>query len=341
MVLPRVLTFLVISVFPILVLLGFPCLVCASLLHRHPTTMLTAANTTLPGCQRKCGNVTIPYPFGIGIACSMDYNYVVLCDIEKNVSVPRVLGRQVLDISESQITVTAGRAAASCNIAETGSDSGQDEDTWFNLNLTSQPYAVSSTSNVFVVTGCHHYGLIEAQTTTLREVASCVALCTREEDLHNKMCSGIGCCEAPIPKGLQLWNTSLENIYYNTSISSGKCSYAYIIEKSSFAFPGLQNQDNEDSGHMKSVPVVLDWFIPNEMCKDAQKNSTTKSTNACQQNTACIDLDQVLGVIGYSCKCLSGYQGNPYLSPGCTGLYFVCHFSPFLSDMLSFLVIPI
>ncbi|XP_021772370.1 wall-associated receptor kinase-like 1 isoform X1 [Chenopodium quinoa] len=308
MFLLRILKSLGIFFFTIWHLLGFPCLVCASLLQTQATTMLTAANTTLPGCPRKCGNVTIPYPFGIGRSCSLGYNYVVVCDTEKNFSVPRISGRQILDISETQITVIDGRVASSCNFAEEGS--GEDG-TWSNVDLTGQPYSLSSASNIFVVTGCRHYGLIEAQTTTGREVASCVALCTREEDLRNKMCSGIGCCEAPIPKGLKFWNISLENIYYNTSVSSGNCSYAYILEKSTFYFLGLQGQD---SGYLKSVPVVLDWFIPNERCKDAQKNSTTY---ACQQNTNCIDLGRALNVIGYRCKCLHGYQGNPYLSPGC------------------------
>ncbi|KAL2941553.1 Wall-associated receptor kinase-like 9 [Bienertia sinuspersici] len=281
-------------------------LVWASFSHPQPETMLTAVNTTLPGCQRTCGNVTIPYPFGIGRGCSYGDNYVIVCDKQKDFSVPRLPGRQVLEISETQMKVTAPYAATSCNAAETGSG----KNTWYNVNLTILPYAVSSTLNIFVVIGCHHYGLIETQATTHRETASCVALCTRQEDLLDEKCYGIGCCEAPIPKGLQVWNASLEKIYYNTSVSLGKCSYAYILEKSSFDF-----RDFQESGPPKLVPLVLDWYIPSELCKDAQTNP---STYLCQQNTACIDLEQTLGVTGYRCECIHGYQGNPYLSPGCT-----------------------
>ena len=67
------------------------------------------------------------------------------------------------------------------------------------------------------------------------------------------------------------------------------------------------------------VPMVIDWSIgelnfssnTRPTCSGASKNSTTY---ACQMNTDCIDLDG-----GYRCKCLSGYEGNPYLEPGCTG----------------------
>ncbi|KMT14792.1 hypothetical protein BVRB_4g075570 [Beta vulgaris subsp. vulgaris] len=294
---------------PTWLLLVLPCLVRASFLLSQPATMLTAANTTLSGCPRECGNLTIPYPFGIGRGCSLGDNYVILCDVQKNYTVPRFPGRQILDISETQLTVTVHPAASSCDTVETGSG---EENTWYTIDLTALPYSVSYTSNKFVVIGCHHYGLIEAQTMTGREVFSCVALCTREGDRNNEMCSGIGCCEAPIPKGLRAWNSSLERIYYNTTVSSGNCSYSFILEKSSFKIRGFL-----DAGHLKRVPLVLDWFITDELCKNAQKNATTF---ACQENTTCIDLDQELGVVGYRCRCLHGYQGNPYLSSGCTDI---------------------
>ncbi|KAL2941648.1 Wall-associated receptor kinase-like 2 [Bienertia sinuspersici] len=65
--------------------------------------------------------------------------------------------------------------------------------------------------------------------------------------------------------------------------------------------------------------MVLDWFVGDlnfssntrPTCDEAKKNS---SSYACQLNTECVDV----GGGGYHCKCISGFEGNPYLEPGCT-----------------------
>lgn len=276
--------------------------------------MLTAANTTKPGCQRKCGNLTIPYPFGIGKDCAMGDDYVIKC-ITVNGTTYAVYvddSTAALDISETELTLTATPAAQSCNSVGTTV-----ENRYGSFHVTGKPYALSSTANKFIVTGCHHYGLIEAQTRAGRKVISCVALCTKVEDLLDETCSGLGCCEAHIPKGLQDFNASLEKIVYNTTVSSGNCSYAFIAKHSSINFRrAIDLLDPRFASGVEVMSAVLDWFIANATCRVAQRNS---ATYACQQNTSCIDLDKDLNVHGYRCKCLSGYEGNPYLSPGCTG----------------------
>lgn len=51
---------------------------------RPPTAMTKGFNITKPGCQSKCGNLTVPYPFGIGERCSMDHWFAINCNASFN-----------------------------------------------------------------------------------------------------------------------------------------------------------------------------------------------------------------------------------------------------------------
>ncbi|CAI9767178.1 unnamed protein product [Fraxinus pennsylvanica] len=43
-----------------------------------------STNNTIPGCQSSCGNVDIPYPFGIGLNCSLNSDFNINCDTSFN-----------------------------------------------------------------------------------------------------------------------------------------------------------------------------------------------------------------------------------------------------------------
>lgn len=121
------------------------------------TTITAAATITKPGCQRQCGNLTVPYPFGIGInsGCSIGPWFDVNCN-STSFNPPRAFIGQirVYNISDSQLRVSNVMANKCYN------QSGallHENSAWTNLETT--PYSFSE-ANVFTVIGCDEFALI-------------------------------------------------------------------------------------------------------------------------------------------------------------------------------------
>ncbi|KAK4359592.1 hypothetical protein RND71_021821 [Anisodus tanguticus] len=274
-----------------------------------PTTTITkAANITKPGCPRMCGNLTVPYPFGIGIGsgCALNPNFEINCDTNITDSPkPLIWNIQVYDISDSEMRIsnTINRKCYS----QTGA-LVQDVPAWMGLGRSS-PYSFSSL-NRFTVVGCDDGAIMNG-----RNFANgCPAVCTSTSDIVKGKCMGFGCCQIPIPKGLKFFNTSMiTERNHSLAWSFNPCGYSFLGEASRFEFRGVE--DLSDVNFAKriedNVPIVLDWAIANLTCIEAQK----RNDYGCLDNSQCVDSDTDLG--GYRCSCNSGYDGNPYIGSGC------------------------
>lgn len=143
----------------------------------------------------------------------------------------------------------------------------------------------------------------------------CISRCSSSLDLIDGDCSGIGCCQTTVPKGLRDFNASLSATFSNhTNTSSfNPCGYAFLGDPGSYRFSASDlNDPSFNNRTMENVPLVLDWVVGNQSCSAAQESSGF----ACLENSDCVDSDT--SVVGYRCSCRKGYEGNPYLSPGCT-----------------------
>ena len=117
-----------------------------------PITMFNAPNITKPGCPRKCGNLIVPYPFGVGLGagCSKSVLFDVFCmtsydppkaflvaamDDQKN-------AMEILDISETQLRLRNQISYSCFNSTDVISPRMSDFIT-FNLITPRPPYSVS------------------------------------------------------------------------------------------------------------------------------------------------------------------------------------------------------
>ena len=285
----------------------------------------TAASLAKPGCPETCGNISIPYPFGIGDGCSIDKQWFNLtCNRSSNPPKLSMTGYDFREISvEGQARVDTFLASDCYN----SSGHMNDYYSWMYLD-ESGPYTFSNTRNKFTALGCDTEAYITGYlwNSDSNFTSGCVSFCSDEETVANGTCSGIGCCQTSIPIGAKGFDIIVESSNNHSMVLDfNPCSYAFLIAGDDFKFnkDDLGINSTYRDVENKVVPVVLDWAIGNETCESAQRNL---SAYACKSaNSTCYNSTNGPG---YRCNCSEGYKGNPYLEGGCTGEFIDFCFFP-------------
>ncbi|KAF7086297.1 hypothetical protein CFC21_089602 [Triticum aestivum] len=259
-------------------------------------------------CQSKCGDIDVPFPFGIGPECAMP-GFNLTCD--------DVGGRRALFHGNVEIVglpLERGQArmmnviSSACYNATSG---GMKYNDW-QLNLTNTPYRLSDTDNKFTAVGCRTLAYISDERNTGKYMSGCVAMCRRGEQgaLRNGPCSGIGCCQTAIPGELQFYRVWFDPSFNTTEIHNvSRCSYAVLMESSNFTFfPSYATSPEFNDRFYGRAKVVVDWAIGNETCEVAR---VKRDSYACvSDNSECFNS---ANGPGYICNCTKGFHGNPYL----------------------------
>ncbi|XP_060169756.1 wall-associated receptor kinase 2-like [Lycium barbarum] len=269
-----------------------------------------------PNCNGSCGNISIPFPFGMTQDCSLRRHFLVTCNY--SFQPPKLfLGKTNIEITS--ISLTGQLKVLQFISRDCYHDGIRANRNTPRITLPSM-LTVNSTANKFIAVGCDTYAIVRGNYRKYRKynssirhsyVTGCMSMCNGIEDVANgDECSGVGCCQTSIPKGA--WNVTVALSSYNnytrvTGSPSNSCSYAFVVEEAAFSFSknylsSLQNKEK--------LPLVLDWAIGRETCEMAKKNSTAYACKS--HNSDCHDNSN-----GYRCSCMQGYDGDPYLEDGC------------------------
>ncbi|KAJ6765711.1 WALL-ASSOCIATED RECEPTOR KINASE 2-LIKE [Salix purpurea] len=278
-----------------------------------PVAASTARSDVKPGCQEKCGNVSVPYPFGIlEPSCAMNDDFFLNCtsNDEGHHELFYAANMPISNISELEGTVTVGIDAAFSCYNKTGI---QTDSFAQSMTLRSGPFMFSHTRNIFTAIGCDTLAVVVNSESNYG--AACLSLCTEYVEMSDgNPCSGSGCCQTSIPKGLNSLYYLLSSSYNYTNVSDfNRCGFAFLADKRSLKISHWPLSRTTIYGKdAYATDVVIEWVVENKTCEQAKANTSAYS---CGTNAYCTDPDEIDQ--GYRCLCNKGFEGNPYLKDGC------------------------
>ncbi|XP_010273357.1 PREDICTED: wall-associated receptor kinase 2-like [Nelumbo nucifera] len=278
-----------------------------------PTTAISSTvSTAKTGCQKKCGSVTVPYPFGLDddpISCYRE-RFKLHCNRSLDPPILYIGNIEVLEISllPAQLRVL-NYIGYDCYNSTSGNDKG-----FPSFKVNSRPFTFSDTRNRFTVIGCDNFARITGFNGR-NFTSGCSMICNDQQSgFINGSCSGIGCCQTSIPKGFKSFKLYINSYHNHTDVLVfNPCAYAFLVDSEwyNFSVSDLGGYMDFYNRNRENVPMVLDWAIENYTCETV---SRIDPSYACRSNSQCFNSPNGRG---YLCNCSLGYQGNPYLDDGC------------------------
>ncbi|GJU06160.1 kinase RLK-Pelle-WAK family protein [Tanacetum coccineum] len=257
------------------------------------TTSVAVPKYAKTGCKDTCGNVSIPFPFGIGGNCSVNKWYTVECNSSKPYLSALIPHLEVVGVDLENQTVTVNMPAISNCSSQTKS-----------VDLGTTPFMYSKSQNKFVAQGCVLAVMMDNNGSVLTGCYNTSINDTTYVIDRNK-CSGIS-CETTIPHILKSYSMNLMGL--KSLGGDAPCGFAHLVDRNSYV---------EGISSSNYVKTSLLWTLSRHDFDQIR----------CSDYADAIHFSVKLGNGNSipSGKCTLSYRytptlGNPYLEDGLEGV---------------------
>ncbi|KAF5789174.1 putative wall-associated receptor kinase [Helianthus annuus] len=250
------------------------------------------------GCKDKCGNVTIPYPFGIGADCSVNKWYIVDCN-SSTPYLPALNHLELLDVNlEEQIVNVSASWIPYCQSPVRNSSE------IMGVEFGSSPFWFSKSHNKFVFEGC---GTASMHMDNGSIITGCSSTCRHDTLGDRNNCFGNGCCQTAIPHYLKSYNINLTGL-----IEEKGCRSAFLVEDET-------SYEKSDEGRFSNPSIVrrkTSVIVMSLMWTLKDSDQVTCCYNYPYER---ILMDMFNGTTVDTLICYNEWstEGTPYLVDGC------------------------
>ncbi|TKW01635.1 hypothetical protein SEVIR_8G193700v4 [Setaria viridis] len=307
---------------------------------------------TLPGCPDKCGDISIPYPFGTKPGCFLP-GFDVTCNRSFNPpraflnatanqhyvgeryyseASPNPTGAltgdsrsvwpfELVDVSPAKSELRVyGAIRSDCSDASSRNHTVRLQGTTMNIN-SDGPFFLSPLRNALVGVGLNvQPKMVRSPSidTTTGYMLACLSYIADDRLAQSGSCTGQGCCQATFrarPEA-SIFSYNYFSVAFqkqdNTYGTGPKPPCTYGMVVDSSWY----DFSTEDMYNYEALPKKYPRGVPFVLDFAVGGGScAAPQGTGCSGNSSCADAPS--GAKGYVCSCLTFYEGNPYIPNGC------------------------